>query len=183
MKYIIGLGNPDKEYQKNRHNIGFIVLDKLIEYLNIGSNFSYNAKFKAELIKDNERIFIKPMNYMNNSGQVSRSVIDFYGKDLKINDVFVIHDDLDIELGQYKIQKGKGPKVHNGLINLNQHLNSEDYWHVRVGVDGRDGDRSMPGSNYVLSNLSDSELKLVDVCLEKMFPELESLIENQSEKD
>jgi PTH1 family peptidyl-tRNA hydrolase len=178
MKYIIGLGNPDKEYQKNRHNIGFIVLDKLIEYLNIGDKFSYNAKFKAEIIKGNDLIFIKPMNYMNNSGQVSRSVIDFYGKDFDINDVIVIHDDLDIELGQYKIQQGKGPKVHNGLIDLNQHLNSENYWHVRVGVDGRDGDRTIPGSNYVLSNFTDSELKLIDASLEKMFTELKSLIES-----
>lgn len=178
MKYIIGLGNPDKEYQKNRHNIGFIVLDKFIDYLNINAEFKYSAKFKAETIKDNNYIFIKPMNYMNNSGQVSRSVIDFYEKDFKIDDVIVVHDDLDLELGQYKIQQGKGPKVHNGLLNLNQHLNSENYWHVRIGVDGRDGDRSIPGSNYVLSNFSDSELRLIDLSLEKMFSELESLIEN-----
>jgi len=178
MKYIIGLGNPNKEYQKNRHNIGFIVLDKLISYLNIKGQFNYSAKFKAEIIKDNNYIFIKPMNYMNNSGQVSRAVIDFYSKDFNIDDVIVIHDDLDIELGQYKIQQSKGPKVHNGLINLNQHLGSENYWHVRIGVDGRDGDRSMPGSNYVLSNFKDSELNLIDFTLNKMFQEIKALIEN-----
>lgn len=177
MKYIIGLGNPGSQYQKNRHNIGFIVLDQLVDQLKLDGQFSYNKKFKADILKSNDLIFIKPLDYMNNSGQVVRAVIDFYEKEVNLDNVIVLHDDLDIEIGQYKIQSGKGPKVHNGLLDLNKYLGEDSYWHVRIGVDGRAGDRSVPGSNYVLSNILSSEIKLIWEMFPAMFDEIKALIE------
>jgi peptidyl-tRNA hydrolase, PTH1 family len=178
MKYIIGLGNPGTEYQKNRHNVGFMILDKLVEFLKVSGEFTYNKKFKAEVLKSGDYLFIKPMDFMNNSGQATRAVIDFYEKNFNLADVFVMHDDLDIEVGQFKIQQGKGPKVHNGLIDLNKHLNSENYWHIRIGVDGRGGDRSIPGSSYVLSNFNVEEKEMIDSNSEKLLAEIKVLIEN-----
>lgn len=118
------------------------------------------------------------MNYMNNSGKVTRSVLDFYNKDIDLTDVFVVHDDLDIEIGQYKIQKGKGPKVHNGLRDITSHIGGDGYWHIRIGVDNRNGDRSVSGSNYVLSNFSSEEREILSEVFTKASSELKDLIEN-----
>ena len=178
MKYIIGLGNPGSEYENTRHNIGFILINHLIELLNIKGQFSYSKKFKAEILKSEDLIFIKPLDYMNNSGQVTRSVINFYEKSFDLNNIIVLHDDLDVKLGKFKVQKGKGPKVHNGLLDLNKHLGGEDYWHIRLGIDGRDGDRSIPGSNYVLSNFENSELELIKSYLPSLLGEIKDVIAN-----
>ncbi|MDH5533163.1 MAG: aminoacyl-tRNA hydrolase [Candidatus Pacebacteria bacterium] len=177
MKYIIGLGNPGSEYENNRHNIGFIVLDQLVDWLRIEGNFAYNKKFKADVLKSGDLVFIKPQDYMNNSGQVVRAVINFYEKSVNLNDVIVLHDDLDIVVGQYKFQLGKGPKVHNGLLDLNKHLGGEDYWHARIGVDNRRGDRSMPGSNYVLSNFNNIELDTIAEMSTTLFREIKAEID------
>lgn len=177
MQYIIGLGNPGSEYEKNRHNIGFMVLDLLIDWLKIKGKFSYNKKFKAEVLKSGDLVFIKPQDYMNNSGQVARAVINFYEKIINLDEVIVLYDDLDIAVGQYKFQLGKGPKVHNGLLDLNKHLGGENYWHARIGVDSRRGDRSIPGSNYVLSNFNNLELDLISEISSSLFKEIKAVIE------
>lgn len=168
MKFIIGLGNPGIEYKDSRHNAGFIVLDALLEAgpnfagpgsTSDGAKLKYNKRFKAEVAKDGEIVYIKPMDYMNNSGQVVRSVVDFYEGQPNLDDIFVIHDDLDLELGQFKIVKGKGPKIHNGLLDLYKNLGGMDFWHLRVGVDSRGGKRTIPGHDYVLQRFSASEMK------------------------
>jgi peptidyl-tRNA hydrolase, PTH1 family len=176
MKYIIGLGNPGSEYEKSRHNVGFMVLDQLVNLLKISGQFSYNKKFKADVLKSGDLVFIKPLGYMNNSGQVVRSIIDFYEKNVDLDNVIVVHDDLDIEVGQYKFQQGKGPKVHNGLLDLNRHLGEDHYWHARIGVDGREGSRSMSGSNYVLANFKNSELELLRNILPDLFNDIKAVI-------
>lgn len=177
MKYIIGLGNPGKEYEQNRHNVGFMFLDYFASKLSLG-DFSHSNRFKADLIKETKFLLIKPMDFMNNSGQVASGIINFYDKQVNLDAIIVVHDDLDIELGNYKIQKGKGPKVHNGLRDLDSHLIGDAYWHVRIGVDSRNGDRSIPGSNYVLSNFSYTEKTVLHDVFGEIAEELKALIEN-----
>lgn len=156
MVFIVGLGNPGPEYADTRHNAGWLMLDVVATALGAPA-FTYQKKFQAEIAKVGEVVLIKPHTFMNASGQAVRAVIDYYQKPSDssgLATLVVIHDDLDLELGHYKIQLGTGPKIHNGLLSLYQHLGTQQFWHVRLGVDDRKGDRSIPGSSYVLQSFS-----------------------------
>lgn len=152
MKVIVGLGNPGKEYQSTRHNLGFMVLDALA--IKLGTQFSAAPKLQAEISKlGTEVLLCKPQTFMNNSGQAVRALLDYYKlfDPTKLDMLYVVHDDLDLALGTYKLQLGTGPKAHNGLLSLYDHLNSKDFWHVRGGVDNRGELRShITPSEYVL---------------------------------
>src|SRR3989338_3962417 len=130
MKVIVGLGNPGQEYENTRHSVCFVVLDKL------GTGFRYEKKFNSEVAKTDSILLIKPQTFMNNSGEAVQKIVNFYKIDLQ--DLYVIHDDLDIRLGEYKIQFGKGPKVHNGVSSIEQALGTKDFWRVRIGIDNKD---------------------------------------------
>lgn len=161
MQFIVGLGNPGKEYAHTRHNLGFQFLDQLAAKWQL--SFSLQKKFQAEVAKKNELVLLKPQTFMNNSGVAVQSMLHFYGADQQqtatatTSPLWVVFDDLDLEVGTYKIQFGTGPKVHNGLNSLYQHLHTNQFWHVRIGADGRQGDRSIPASDYVLTNFSAAE--------------------------
>ncbi len=119
MKLIVGLGNPGEKYKNNRHNIGFWVVDELALRQAQGKNM----------------VLLKPQTFMNRSGVEVKKLVKKYPLDK--NELYVIHDDLDIELGKYKISFAKGPKVHNGLQSIYQQLGTKNFWHVRVGIDNR----------------------------------------------
>ncbi len=146
MKLIIGLGNPGEKYAQNRHNVGYVVIDKL-QILNS---------------KPKNIIFAKTNVFMNESGKIVKKLLDKYK--LNTDNLWIIHDDLDIRLGEYKIQKGKGPKVHKGLQSIEEELGTDDFWRVRVGVDNRDPENRIPGEEYVLQDFTTQEtLKLEEV--------------------
>ena len=160
MKFFFGLGNPGKKYAATRHNAGHMFLDYWLNQLISSPSWKQQKKLKAELIKINQKLFIKPTCFMNNSGEAVRAVVDYYGQSgqsLKKSDlaekIFIAHDDLDLELGSHKIQRGVGPQGHNGLLSVYQHLGTDQFWHIRIGVDDRLGDRSIPPQNYVLQKL------------------------------
>lgn len=169
MKVIVGLGNIGKDYEKTRHNVGFMAVDFLAKEL--GLNFNNAAKNFAQMAKNQDFILVKPQTYMNESGKAVRSVCDYFNLD-PAKDLIVIHDDLDIEVGQTKTQFGTGPKVHNGLSSIYQHLGNKDFTHVRIGVDGRAGDRSIPGSNYVLAGFSRDETEKIKLVIEQLAQKL-----------
>ncbi len=154
MKVIVGLGNPEESFKGTRHNAGFVVLDKLASKF-VCDNFTNQPKVSAQICKKQTLLFAKPTTYMNLSGQPVRAILDYYQAETK--DLYVIHDDLDLELGQYKIQFGTGPQSHNGLLSVYQHLGTKNFWHVRVGVDTRDGSRLLDSSDYVLERFSTNE--------------------------
>ena len=99
MKLIVGLGNPDRKYSKTRHNIGFMMLDAMTDSLKLSFKNKDGGLFAETVIKGQKIIFLKPQNYINLSGQVIRRYLDFYK--LSIDDILVIHDDLDLEVGKY----------------------------------------------------------------------------------
>lgn len=158
MRYLVGLGNPGKEYEQSRHNAGFQCLDYLRESWGWPS-FKEGKKFSAALSRQGGLTLCKPLTYMNDSGQAVRSLLHFYEsiEDFDFSKLIVAHDDLDLELGQCKVQRGRGPKGHNGLLSLYQQLGTSDFYHLRLGVDSRKGDRSMPSRAYVLQNMQDGE--------------------------
>jgi len=141
-KLIIGLGNPEIKYFKNRHNAGYIFIDEFIK-----KNFSKNIVAKKTNI------------FMNDSGSIVKNLFDKYKIDL--NDLYIVHDDLDIPLGEFKIQKAVGPKLHNGISSVNEKIKSKDYWRVRIGVDAREKEDRMPGEKYVLEDFEPEEEKIL----------------------
>jgi peptidyl-tRNA hydrolase, PTH1 family len=171
MNLVVGLGNPGKEYLATRHNVGWQALDVLVQKLSQlhpewadSASFRSQPKWQAEICQVGSNLLLKPQTFMNNSGQAVQAVLKFYKLDKakEYPNLFVIHDDLDLNLGAWKLHWGTGPKVHNGLQSLYQHLGTKNFWHVRIGVDDRQGDRSMPGSAYVLQSFSGESKKVID---------------------
>lgn len=164
MYLIVGLGNPGEEYKKTRHNVGFMFVDRLADK----ENFSYDKKQEIEVLTIKNMVLAKPQTFMNDSGRAVRKIMDFYK--WRVEDLVVIHDDLDIAFGEFKIQRDKGPKVHNGIKSIERTLGRSDFWRVRIGIDNRQPGVSYgTGADYVLSSLSKDELKE----LEGVFDEVE----------
>lgn len=171
MKLIVGLGNPGEEYKKTRHNAGFMFVDKLAGK----ENFSLDKKQEVEVLSLGNFLLVKPQTFMNDSGRAVRKIMDFYK--LGSSDLIVVHDDLDIAFGEYKIQKEKGPKVHNGIKSVEQYLGRTDFWRVRIGIDNRQPDVSYgTGADYVLSSLSKVEIKDLEKVFEDATKELEEVL-------
>lgn len=169
MKLVVGLGNPGEEYKKNRHNVGFGVVEKLGEILG-EEKFVLEKKWEAEVMRVNDLLLMKPVTFMNASGRAVRKIKDYFK--IGLSDVWVIHDDLDIVLGDYKIQKSKGPKIHNGLKSVEENLKEDGFWRVRVGVDGRGGKRRESGEKYVLKDFGKKEEEMVAKVVDKIVEEL-----------
>lgn len=184
MKLFVGLGNPGKKYQNTRHNVGWMVVDALasnITNVGTGSEFKFEKKFNADILRIGETILAKPMTFMNDSG-VSVSALTTFYKILP-TDLYIIHDDLDIPLGNYKIQKGKGPKGHNGILSVEEKLGTNDFWRVRVGIENRPEKAKMQmlngeqqrvsGEVYTLLEFEKSERqdldRVVKQIIEKLF--------------
>lgn len=161
MKLIVGLGNPGEKYKNNRHNIGFVVAERIGELLRI-DGWSLNKRFFGEVAESDKSILIKPTTFMNESGKAVSAIARFYK--IKSEDIYIIHDDLDIPLGSYKIQHGKAPKVHNGLSSVEQSLGTNKYWNVRVGVENRQikGNKGVPGMVYSLQDFTQEERFIID---------------------
>lgn len=155
MILVVGLGNPTNEYKNTRHNIGFMVIDNIIssnDCINLSS-----SKFKGELYKFQNFLFLKPLTFMNSSGQSVISVMNFY----KPDKVVVIHDDIDLKFGAIKFKFGGSSGGHNGLKSIDEFIGS-DYFRVRIGV-GRDKNVI----SYVLSNFNDEQNKSLDALIAK----------------
>lgn len=161
MKLIIGLGNPGEKYKANRHNVGHIVVDALQE-----SGLSQGVIAK----KTNAFKLAKTESFMNVSGEAVRRLVNFYK--VSPEDLYIIHDDLDIPLGEYKIQKGKGPKLHYGIQSIEEALGTPDFWRVRVGVDNRDPNNRIPGEKYVLQDFTQDERETFKEVIRKIEQEL-----------
>lgn len=175
MTILIGLGNPGKEYAKTKHNVGFLMAEEVCRVLSLPRSpqkFVERKKFKSEIAdivdaggSKRDVMCVKPLTFMNESGTAVQMVVKNHNLD-GFDQLYVCHDDLDIPLGSYKLQFGKGPKVHNGLSSIYESLGSKEFWHVRIGVDGRAGDRSIPGKDYVLQPFSLDEWQILqDVIL------------------
>lgn len=156
MTLIVGLGNPDLQYQNNRHNIGFMVIDTLT-----GDHSSCEkitkANFKGELFKAPSMLLLKPTTYMNLSGESVRAVDDYF----KPDQIIVIHDDLDLPFGTLRFKIGGGHGGHNGLRSIDAHIGTE-YIRVRIGI-GKPLHKS-DVAKYVLSDFS--------ACQREFLPEI-----------
>ncbi|MDC0057646.1 aminoacyl-tRNA hydrolase [Pelagibacteraceae bacterium] len=172
MFLICGLGNPGKEYINTRHNIGFNLIDKLVSFYNF---IPFKKDSKKEIYKgvidNNSCLLMKPLNFMNLSGQPIRDVMSFYK--IKKNKIFVIHDDLDLELGKVKIKLGGSNGGHNGLLSIDEMIGN-DYYRIRVGID-HPGVKHLV-SNYVLNKFSENEIEIINNKQDKIIKNFEILL-------
>ena len=153
MKLIVGLGNPGKEYENTRHNIGFMTIDKFADKLGVSiSKEKYNGLYAEVNINGEKVILLKPQAYINLSGEVIRRYIDFYK--IEIDDILIIHDDLDLEVGTYKIKQQGSSGGHNGLKNIELHLGTQEYKRIKIGISN---DKLMDTKDYVLGKISKEE--------------------------
>jgi PTH1 family peptidyl-tRNA hydrolase len=174
MKLFVGLGNPGKEYQENRHNIGFMFVEYLVKKLSPETSFTMNTRFAARIAEfnhnDDKWIVAEPQAYMNRSGEASSKLAVFYK--VPKTDFFVAHDDLDIPFGKFKIQNGTGPKLHGGLSSIEQLFGTTDFWRIRIGVESRTPDQNIPGEAYVLQNFSSDEKTQLSPLFDKILNQL-----------
>lgn len=146
MNLIVGLGNPGTKHAKNRHNIGFIVLD------NLDLEFKEETKFLGKIARKGQNIYLKPQTYMNLSGQSVKKVADFY--QIPVSNIYVIHDDIDLEFGKIRIKKNSGHGGQNGIRNIIECFNNKDFQRIKIGI-GRDPLINV--ANYVLGNFNDEQ--------------------------
>ena len=160
MTLFVGLGNPGSQYEETRHNIGFKVIDKLV------SNFAVDGlpardiskiSFHGKLYRSANSLFLKPTTYMNLSGKSVQPVKHFFKVELE--DVIVIHDDIDLPFGAVRFKRGGGHGGHNGLKSLDEHITKE-YLRVRVGV-GKPEHKSQV-ADYVLHDFSNDEKEMTE---------------------
>ncbi|MFA5134315.1 MAG: aminoacyl-tRNA hydrolase [Patescibacteria group bacterium] len=155
-KLIIGLGNPGKKYEKTRHNIGFRVVDALVQSSE-RSPLKENKALHCILSENPDIILAKPTTYMNESGAALESLIDYFKLDRAQPDNFlIIHDDLDIPFSQLKIQRGHSAAGHKGALSTMEVLPKDSFWRMRIGIAGKTKD-TMPGEAYVLSPFTTEE--------------------------
>ena len=163
MKLIVGLGNPGKEYQNTRHNVGFMVLDK---YLRENGIDKYKEKFGGiyyECSVAGEKVlFLMPQQYINLSGQVLKKYIDFFKID--VNDILIIHDDLDTPCGSIKIRSSGGSGGHNGLKDIENNLHTKQYKRIKIGISNN---KLIDTKDYVLGKFSNDDKRLLDNVIEK----------------
>jgi len=176
--YLIGLGNPGKKYSKSRHNIGFILLQNLSKKYN--SNFSLKDKLKSSFseIKINDstyRLFL-PNTFMNNSGEAVRAIVDWYK--INLNQIFIIVDDKDLPLGKIRFRKKGGSGGHNGLKNIIEKLQTEDFNRIRIGIGSPpsiNGTNNINTISHVLGNISLEEKSILDKVYDRVIESLEEL--------
>ncbi len=173
MYIIIGLGNPEPEYSKTRHNMGFETINKLSKELNIEVN---NTKFKSlygiGTINNERVILVKPQTYMNLSGEAVREIVNFY----KVNNkqIIVIYDDMDIPKGIAKIRKKGGPGNHNGMKSVIAELSTEEFARIRIGIGTPNYKNDM--INYVIGKVNDEEYEILEQGIKKAVQAVEIIL-------
>jgi len=162
LKLIVGLGNPGTRYAKTRHNVGFMVADQLAQRWHSDYRSGRGPYVYA---RDGSRnaILGKPSTYMNNSGEAVRHLMDYYG--VAMTDTMVIFDELDIPFNQLRVRKAGGAGTHRGIRSVIQHLGSEDFPRLRIGIGGNQGPK--PAEVYVLEAFDTAETKLLPEVIER----------------
>lgn len=158
MKLIVGLGNPGKEYDNTRHNMGFIMVNEILKKYNLVlDKEKFNGKY-TYLTLNNEKIyFLEPQTYMNLSGECLRDFINYYKID--IDDILVIYDDIDLDLGRIRLKKKSSSGGHNGIKNIIEHLHTDEFKRLKVGVSNN---KNINTKDYVLGQFNKKEKEEIE---------------------
>ena len=176
--YLVGLGNPGKKYAKSRHNTGFLLLENLSKKYN--SNFLLKDKLKSSCsefkIKDSTYRLFLPNTFMNNSGEAVRAIVDWYK--INLDQIFIIVDDKDLPIGKIRFRKKGSSGGHNGLKNIIEKLQTQDFNRVRIGIGSPssiNGKNNFNTISHVLGNISSEEKSVLDKVYEKVIRSFEQL--------
>ena len=171
---LVGLGNPGSQYEKQRHNVGFMAVDHMADLLKAGASKSkFEGEWRDARLDDGTRvIFLKPMTYMNESGRSVGQMARFFK--IKPDQIIVLHDELDLQAGQVKIKTGGGHAGHNGLRSIDAHLGTQNYKRVRIGI-GHPGDKARV-TGHVLGDFSSADQEWLDPMLKSMAKHAKLLI-------
>lgn len=171
MKLIIGLGNPGKQYEHTRHNIGFDVIDAIAEKWNVSLTQSkFNGMYQVVHRPEGKVYLLKPLTYMNLSGECVRPFINYFGID--IEDIVVIYDDLDLDTGKLRLRTKGSAGGHNGIKSLIHHLGTQEFNRIRVGVSRPPEGMKVP--DYVLSKFSSEDQSVIKKAIEKCVDAVEA---------
>jgi len=182
MKLIVGLGNPEKEYQNTRHNLGQKIIKEYVETF-YKTSLANKPKFSAQIfeysykkvrpgVSTNKTIFAISTDYMNNSGVSVQKLARFYK--ISSSDIYIIHDDLDLEVGEYRIQFDRGPAGHNGIKSIIENLGTQAFNRIRIGIGKPIG--NIPVEDYVLKPFSKKESDIIKTLTPKIFKEIENIL-------
>lgn len=164
MKLIVGLGNPGREYELTRHNIGFMAIDELAKRWNISLNEQkFKGVFGAGFVNGEKVILLKPLTYMNLSGESIRPLMDYYKID--VDDFVVMYDDLDIPVGKLRLRMKGSAGGHNGVKSTISHLGTQEFQRIRMGIDRPKN--GMKVVDYVLGRFTSEEIPDVNHSIEK----------------
>ncbi len=178
---LAGLGNPGEEHRFARHNIGFLIIDEIQKQMNF-PEFEFKKEFQSLIstnqIESKKIILLKPKTFMNNSGKAIIAIKKYYKQNLK--DILIIHDELDIPLGKFKIKKNQGSAGHNGVESIIKSLGSQNFWRVKVGIENRTilEKKNKSGKEYVLENFSLKEEKRIFSIINQIIKEIKNKIKH-----
>lgn len=162
VKLIVGLGNPGKEYDKTRHNMGFMSLDYYVNKNNLPSfKEKFNGLYVDCVIAGERTILLKPLSYMNLSGIVIKKFVDYFKID--IQDILIICDDLDMPIGKLKLKYQGSSGGHNGLKNIEENIGTREYKRLKLGIGNN---KEISTKDYVLSKFNNHQLKVIDEQME-----------------
>jgi len=154
MKLVVGLGNPGKEYEKTRHNVGFMCVDNYVD------NSLWKEKFDAlytEVILDGEKVMVvKPLTYMNLSGNSVKLFVDYFK--IELNDILIIQDDLDLPVGQIRLKVNSSAGGHNGIKSIIEKLNNDNFARLKIGIANN---KKFDTKDYVLGKFTEEEEKII----------------------
>jgi PTH1 family peptidyl-tRNA hydrolase len=177
---IVGLGNPGEQYENTRHNVGFLVVDQLAEGLNIPvQKLKFKALTNTARLGGQKVLLMKPVTYMNLSGEAVRQAADFYK--VPADHILVLSDDTALPLGKLRIRKGGSAGGHNGLKNIIQHLGTDQFPRLRVGV----GEKPHPDydmADWVLGKLQGEDKKTMDAAVERAAQAVECILSQGLDK-
>ena len=152
MYLVVGLGNPGKEYENTRHNIGFMVIDNYLKNEKFKTKF--NGMYLKKVINNEEVIFLKPLSYMNLSGEVVKKYVNYFK--INLSDLLIISDDLDMPCFKIKLKYKGSSGGHNGLKNIIQNINTEEFKRLKIGISNN---LNVDTKSYVLSKFNQEELE------------------------
>ena len=179
IRLIVGLGNPGREYETTRHNVGFWWVDEFARRENL--NFKAEAKFHGLAVRGqfygHELILLKPQTFMNLSGRAVAATAQFYK--ILPSEILVVHDELDLQPGIARLKTGGGHGGHNGLKDIIAQLGTKDFWRLRLGI-GHPGDRTQV-VNYVLNDPRKEERELIEEALQQSLHVAAQVVEGKSE--
>ncbi len=187
MKLFVGLGNFGEKYENTRHNLGFMVVEQFLKDFEPVENTKWTGsnKFKSDIAEiewqpkkgEMEKVILaKPKTFMNDSGIAVSAISKFYKIDA--SDIFIIHDDIDFQIGNLKIRFGGGDGGHNGIKSVTEHLGTDRYWRLRMGIEVGE---NTPAQNFVLQIFTAEERWEVKKSIKKASDALQEVLENGTE--